>query len=118
MSHSPIPDIFDEVIFKQNLHDTEGEIALDNLNKICKKIGYVGHGFDYGSNFEQFLLDNPGCVEAIQYWMAHNFTIRQMEKLGWLCDENDETNEENDDVEDDGLLNNETTEIVILTRQN
>ena len=43
---------------------------IQTLNKICGVLGYKGESFLYGSSFELFIEDNPGCLEVIQNWMA------------------------------------------------
>lgn len=60
------------------------------MNKIAHMIGYRREQFEYGSSFERFLQDNPGCVDAIQNWMAENLNDEQMEDLGWVPGSDDE----------------------------
>ena len=82
-------DLFDELLTMNKLHRNEGEIAIFNLNEVCKTVGYDGDGFRYGTPFERFIQDNPGCVDAIHKWMAENFTQEQFD-LMTPSDENDE----------------------------
>ena len=96
MPYSPKMDIFEDVLFKNNLHYNEGEAALKNLNKLCNDIGYRSEPFKYGSSFERFLQDNSGCVDAIHAWMAENLTDTQMEDLGFVPGDDDEDEEDDD----------------------
>jgi hypothetical protein len=47
----------------------EGEEGVEALNVIADTLGYEKTGFKYGSSFEQFLCDNPNCVQAIMTWI-------------------------------------------------
>lgn len=68
---------------------TEGERAIKNLNTLCNSIGYRTEGFKFGSSFEMFLQNNPGCVEAIHNWMAENFDSEQLQDLGFIPGDDD-----------------------------
>ena len=48
----------------------EGESAIKSLNKITKQLGYNEESFRYGSSFERFIADNPGCCEKIVEWIT------------------------------------------------
>lgn len=69
----------------------EGEKALDQLNDLCKDLGYKKDGFLYGSSLEKFFLDNPGAVEAIHDWIEENYEDELDDYLTENCEEDNET---------------------------
>lgn len=81
MDNSEKEEYLDELLTENKLHHNEGERGISNLNNLCFMIGYDKDGFKYGSAFERFIQDNPGCIDAIHMWMAHNFTQEQFDLL-------------------------------------
>jgi len=47
----------------------ESEQSIESLNKIANQLGYEAECFRYGSSFERFIADNPGCCQAIIDWI-------------------------------------------------
>lgn len=86
-------DLFDELLTLNKIHHNEGVTGICNLNEICKMVGYKDNQFKYGSSFETFIQDNPGCVDAIHKWMAENFNQEQFDLLTPI-DEDDGDEEE------------------------
>lgn len=70
-------EILDAYMQEKNFR-FEGEIGVKNLNKIAHALGYKEDGLLYGSSFESFLQDNPGCVELIFNWIRE-----QARNLQW-----------------------------------
>jgi hypothetical protein len=103
MPYNPKHEIFQDVLTAKQLHHNEGESALKNLNKICNMIGYRRDCYEYGSSFETFLKDNPGCVDAIQNWMAENFTDDQMQDLGWVPGSDDDEEDDDEEIKEEDI---------------
>jgi hypothetical protein len=78
----------------------EGDVGVDNLNQLCKALGYDASGFKYGSSLEQFLSDNPGACEAIVDFISENQKIYP-EFPANLEDESEDIAEADEDEEDD-----------------
>ena len=83
---------------------TEGETAIDQLNKLAEKLGYKEDGFKYGSSFERLLQDNSFLVEAI-----HNAIMQEGENnADWVTSAESFCYEEGIDFEgympDDGMM--------------
>ena len=45
------------------------EAGMDDINQLCSDLGYESEGFKYGSSFERFMQDNPGCMHVIIDWI-------------------------------------------------
>jgi hypothetical protein len=73
--------IFDEYVDHKKVYRIEGESALDSFNQIARDLGYEQNGFQYGSCFEQFIIDNPGCCEVIYNWIADHMNEDWAQKL-------------------------------------
>lgn len=70
---------FQKYIDHYKLWRNDGEKAVINLNEITKYLGYSGDPYLYGSSFERFLQDNPGCIEVIKEWIGNNFAFDEFE---------------------------------------
>ena len=67
----------DELFERYSSHKNarlEGRAGIRFLNKLVVDLdsNYEESGFEYGSPIEQFLMDNSGCIEAIQEWIVKN----------------------------------------------
>jgi hypothetical protein len=61
--------VYTEWCDANKIHRWEGDPGVENLNSLCKAIGYTGHQFKFGSPLEHFLSDNPGAIEEIIEWI-------------------------------------------------
>ncbi len=50
---------------------TEGNQAFIDMEAMARSLGYDDQ---FGPVFDAFLMDNPGCVEAIFEWVRDNYT--------------------------------------------
>lgn len=62
-------ELIQDFIDEEKLH-FEGEQAIESLNKVTEALGYKEESFRYGSSFERFIADNPGCCQAIIDWIV------------------------------------------------
>lgn len=62
-------DVLNKYLNTKRYYHFEGDSGLDRLNDLCYALGYKGHNFKYGSSLEEFLVDNPGAVNAIIDWI-------------------------------------------------
>lgn len=63
-------EIFQEFIDQERIYRFEGSSGMENLNKVAHACGYRKDQF--GSEFDNFLSDNPGVMEAIVNWVNDN----------------------------------------------
>ena len=66
---------FDEVLQRwqeqEKAYHYEGTQGVDNLEKLCKAIGYTRNGAYIGASpIFNFLADNSGAIDAIIEWMG------------------------------------------------
>ena len=63
-------EVMQQYLDKNRIYCFEMEQGIRSLNQICAELGYKEEGFRYGSSFEQFIQDNPGCCEKIIEWIT------------------------------------------------
>ena len=63
-------EIMDEYLAENTIYRFEGDHGVENLNKICKVLGYSEEGYKYGSSLERFLSDNPGACDELIGWIT------------------------------------------------
>jgi hypothetical protein len=51
------------------MYSFDGEQGMTHMNNLCSDLGYESDGFKWGSSFERFIQDNPGCSEVIIDWI-------------------------------------------------
>ena len=61
--------------FQTYLYSTEGKERVDHLVEIVTMLDYY--------NMNEFLRDNPGCVEAMFNWINKNSTSEWNEIFEW-----------------------------------
>lgn len=71
-----------------HFHRTEGEQGVRNLEQLVETLGY-GHGIYRNRAIEEFLIDNPGAVEAVLQFIGE-WTERNEEWAAALLDASEE----------------------------
>lgn len=73
-------ELFDRYLDHKRMWHFESEKGIVQLNTIAKDLGYRDEPFKYGSPIEQFLVDNPGAMEAIVTWIRANMTFPEWQE--------------------------------------
>lgn len=63
-------ELIEEWREQNKAYNNEGTTGVKNLNSFVKKLNNNYSGKFSGSPIEDFLKDNPGCIEAIWNWIA------------------------------------------------
>lgn len=79
---------------ENQMFNFEMSTGIESLNQICADLGYKEEGFKYGSSFEQFIMDNPGCCEKIIDWITDQLDKNSEWKEALSFDNDSEEEEE------------------------
>jgi hypothetical protein len=55
-------ELIDQFIDQEKIYQLEGQRGVSNMERITQALGY--------DNFDEFLSDNSGAIEAIQEWIS------------------------------------------------
>lgn len=86
---------------KNSINRFEGEVGIENLEKILRHIDYAGDDFKHGSPVEKFLADNPGAIERLVEFIEENFYDKFDGDEFEVESEEDDEPEEPQDTEQD-----------------
>jgi hypothetical protein len=79
-------EVMEAYLESKGFNQFEGERGVQRLEEVVKDLGYKEDGFKYGDPISSFLVDNPGCIEAIILWIEDNLTNEQIENLRKIMD--------------------------------
>lgn len=77
----------DDFLQEERMFTFEGQQGLNNLNRICKALGYEEQMYRNGTSLEEFLRDNSGCCDAIVNWITDHMDDSDEWKVNLSYDE-------------------------------
>lgn len=84
-------EVMSNYLDQNKIYRFEGDHGVENLNKICKELGYGEEGYKYGTSLERFLSDNPSCCDSIIEWITNNMNDEWKDSLSIDSEPEDES---------------------------